>query len=118
MCSNHESSSLKTTFVITHASVMSANNTSPESDKYLVLIADKNNYARSIGHMGTFLVFIILENTDRMKIHISFPIAFSGQHIFQLNTSVPVIPWLVQHKAAINDGIVYKSGEPHWMLTS
>lgn len=103
---NHESSSSQTAFVVTHASVMSANDIGPERDKYLVLIADKNNYARSIGHMGAFLVFFILENTDGTKIRISFPIAFSGQHIFQLNASVPVMPWLVQLKAAINNGIV------------
>ena|ERR1700677_5080267 len=107
LCPNHEFSSSKTAFVITDASVMSTNDTGPDSerDRYLVLIADKNNYAKSIGLMGAFLVLFILENTDGTKIHISFPIAFSGQHIFQLNTSVPVIPWLVQLKAAINDSI-------------
>jgi len=102
---NHESSSSKTAFVVTHASVMSANDTGPERDRYLVLIADKNNYARSIGHIGAFLVFFNLENTDGMNIRISFPIAFSRRNISQLNAFVPVIPWLVQLKAAINDGI-------------
>jgi hypothetical protein len=101
---NHKSSSSKTAFVVTHASVMPASDTGPERDKYLALIADKNSHARSIGHIGAFLVFFILENTDGTKIRISFPIAFSGRNIFQLNASVPVIPWLVQLKAAINDG--------------
>jgi hypothetical protein len=101
---SHETSSSKTAFVVTDASVMSANDTGPERERYLVLIADKNNYVKSIGLMGTFLVFFILENTNGIKIHISFPIAFSGQNILQLNTSVPVMPWLVQLKAAINDG--------------
>jgi hypothetical protein len=101
---NHETSSSKTAFVVTDASVMSANDTGPEREKYLALIADKNNYLKSVGFMGAFLVFFILENTDGTKIRISFPIAFSGRNISQLNTSVPVMPWLVQLKATINDG--------------
>jgi len=105
---NHESSSSKTAFVVTDASVLSANDTGPERDRYLALIADKNNYAKSVGLMGAFLVFFILENTDGTKIRISLPIAFNGKHIFQLNASVPVIPWLVQLKAEINDGISFK----------
>jgi len=102
---NPESSSSKTAFVITDASVMSANDTGPERDRYLALIADKNNYVKSIGFMGAFLVFFVLEKTDGMTIRISFPISFSERHIFQLNTSVPVMPWLVQLKAAVNGGI-------------
>ena len=99
---NPKSSSSKTAFVITDASVISANHTGQESDRYLALIADKNSYAKSIGCIGAFLVFFILENADGTKIRITFPIAF-GEIIFQLNTSA--IPWLMQLKAAINDGI-------------
>jgi hypothetical protein len=99
---NPESSSSKTAFVVTNASVMSANDTGPESDRYLALIADKNSYAKSIGLMGAFLVFFDLENADGTTRRISFPASF-GDYIVQLNTSV--IPWLVQLKAAINDGI-------------
>jgi hypothetical protein len=56
------------------------------------MIADKNNYAKSIGLVGAFLEFFPLENADGMKICISLPISF-GDYIFQLGTSV--IPWLV-----------------------
>jgi hypothetical protein len=71
---NHNSSRSKTAFVVTGASVMSTNDTGPESDRYLALIADKNNYAKSIGLIGAFLVFFILENADGTKIRISFPL--------------------------------------------
>ena len=38
LCPNPEFSSSKTAFIVTDASVMSANNTGPESDRYLALI--------------------------------------------------------------------------------
>jgi hypothetical protein len=91
-----------TAFVITDASVISANHTGQESDRYLALIADKNVYAKSIRCISTFLVLFILGNADGTKIRITFHISF-GEIIFQLNTSV--IPWLMQLKAAINNGI-------------
>ena len=74
--------------------------------KVLELLADKNNFAKSIGFMGALVVMLTFENAGKTH-RIRFPIVFENntlKNALQHDTSIT--PWLVQLKAAINDGIL------------
>ena len=88
--------------------MISASNTGPESGKSLELLADKNNYAKSIGFIGALVVMLAFSNAGKTH-RIRFPIniVFENnalKNALQHDTSIT--PWLVQLKAAINDGIL------------
>lgn len=100
LCPNDASSRSETAFVVTDASVISVSDLGQESGRYLELLADKNNFAKSVGFVGAFLVWFILQDAGG-KQRLSFPISF-GNEIFQPDTSI--IPWLVQLAIAINTG--------------
>jgi hypothetical protein len=108
LCPNYESSHSEAAqaFAVIDASVISASDTGPESGKSLELLADKNNYAKSIGFMGALVVMLAFENAGKTH-RIRFPIVFENnalKNALQHDTSIT--PWLVQLKAAINDGIL------------
>jgi hypothetical protein len=80
--------------------VTSADDAGPDSSRIKELLEAKNNDAKKLGLVGSFLVFLDLEDSGKTYRR-SFPISL-GETFFQPESATP---WLVELKAAINDGL-------------